>query len=273
MSKFPWRKYNKRELCVAYEKLYKKINEQLIFPIRRSYLGMLCSNYFFQYERMKTPSQGKISTYNFWKINKIKIKKYNKNKGTHDLFGDTAFLNHPPSQFPPVTAGKIYKYFNATDVFDPYAGWGDRCLAAMVLNINYTGIDSNPKLLIPYKKMIRNFNSQSNIEIIIGKSENISIKNIKFNFTFSSPPFWNKRLGLLEKYKNTEEDYKSFLEKSFAPIIRKCRKRGWVCMYIPKDMYIDVTKLVGKCQKQIKFLSVGNKSTQLSRENIIYCWN
>ena len=55
-------------------------------------------------------------------------------------------MNHPPAQFPPFLAGQIYKYFDATNILDPYAGWGDRCIAAMALDINYIGIDSNTHL-------------------------------------------------------------------------------------------------------------------------------
>jgi hypothetical protein len=48
-----------------------------------------------------------------------------------------------PFQFPPYVAGMVYRYFNAKNVFDPYTGWGDRCLGEMVLGINYIGCDSN----------------------------------------------------------------------------------------------------------------------------------
>ena len=61
---FPWRKHNKNELLDEYEKLKHKLENIIIkFPIPYLRSGMKCSNIFFQKERLKTPSQNKISCF------------------------------------------------------------------------------------------------------------------------------------------------------------------------------------------------------------------
>ena len=64
----------------------------------------------------------------------------------NDLFGIIVFLNKAPSQFSIITACWTYKFFNANTVLDPFSGWGDRCIAAMSMNVDYTGCDSNDNL-------------------------------------------------------------------------------------------------------------------------------
>ena len=154
MSIFPWRQLNKAELLYEYNKLRKKVNEPIIFPIPRSIIGYICSNNFFQKERLSTrrSSNCKMSAIEYWNTPKgKKATLTNSSKHNRDIFNSLVFLSHAPAQFPIVAAGKLYKYFNANTVFDPYAGWGDRCLAAMATDIDYIGVDSNKNLEKSYK--------------------------------------------------------------------------------------------------------------------------
>jgi 16S rRNA G966 N2-methylase RsmD len=271
---FPWRKHSKHDLFVEYDKLKDKLNtiKHFKFPIPYTRTGMKCSNIFFQKERLKTPSQNKISCFNFWKLNKAKIIKYNSKSSSHDLFTTIVFMNHAPSQFPPVTAGIIYKYFGATKILDPYAGWGDRCIAAMAMNIDYIGIDSNPKLLKNYKKIINFFETNSNIQIINNKSENINLNKLDFNFILSSPPFWNtNKTKLLEEYTNTSNSYQNFINNSIIHLIETVRYKDptiWICLHMPPDMYKDIKKIIGPCNKIIKFKTTLNTTSTQS----LYCF-
>lgn len=270
---FPFRKHNKNELLYEYEKLKDKLNitDNIKFPIPYIRIGMKCSNIFFQKERLKTPSQNKISCFDYWKLNKSKIIKYNSNS-SHDLFSTVVFMNHAPSQFPIVTAGMIYKYFGATKVLDPYAGWGDRCIAAMAMNINYIGIDSNPKLLKNYNNMIKYFYTKSKIKIINNKSENINLNKLDFDFVLSSPPFWNnKKTQLLEEYNNTSNNYEDFINYSIIHLIKTVRNKDpniWICLHMPTDMYKDIKKIIGPCNKIIKFKTTLNTTKKQS----LYCF-
>jgi len=147
---FPWRSYNTKTLADEYVKLKRKLSLDSIddFKVNRKitvpycYIGNSCLDNFFQYEIMSTPSQGKISCVDFWKGNKKKIISYYNEHSDKDLYRVIRFFNHPPSHFPMLVAATIYKLFNSSKIFDPFAGWGDRCLAAMSLNLDYTGVDS-----------------------------------------------------------------------------------------------------------------------------------
>ena len=262
---FPWRKYEKKELMVEYEKLKNSLCTKIIFPIPFSVTGFKCSDSFTQYERMNTPGINKPSTIEYWNKKKDKIKKFG-DKMNQNYFIIANYFNHAPSHFPIVTAGKIYRYFGANKVFDPYAGWGDRCLAAMALNIDYIGIEKNKKLKQPYSKIIKTYHSNSNIEIFFDSCENINIKNIKFDFVLTSPPFW-KQGKMLERYSDKEIDYQFFMTNSLIPVIQKCIDRNvWVCLYIPIDMYNDLVEVFGKCNKKIKCKFNHRESS------LIYCW-
>lgn len=264
---FPWRINSEKELLDEYERLKNKSKSPIVFPLHISSIGYKCSNAFFQYERMNTPGRGtRQTTIQYWYNNKEKIIKFSK-KMNKDLFNSLNYYNYTPSQFPIINAIKLYIYFNATKVFDPYAGWGDRCLAAISLDIDYIGIDSNPNLEILYKKMIITYPSKSIVNIIINKCENINIDDFEFDFVLSSPPFWNKNNKLVERYFNTESDYQTFLFNSLIPVMNKCLKKNiWVCLYIPELMYKDISNIVGKAQKQLEFITAGKRIAT------IYCW-
>lgn len=273
---YPWVEYPHNELLNEYEKLKDKIAKSHVeFPIQYSYIGLKCSNIFFQKERMKTPSQNKISNYDFWKIrkNRLKVKAHAKISG-RNLFSTLRFFNHPPAQFPVFTAAMVYKHFKATRVFDPFAGWGDRCLAAMACNIEYLGVDMNDKLKSPYDKMLEYYPSDSkNVAIGYMSSGDFDIKKAKFDFVFTSPPFWNDKFGLVEKYNDTDTDYDEFMLNILIPVLKKCMEKGvWVCVYIPTNMYTYIVKYIGKCKKQLKFNSPSNTKNSSTNNNIIYCF-
>jgi DNA modification methylase len=277
MTDFPWRNYTKNELFQEYNKLRdKKIIQK--FPFFYSRLGLKCSNYFFQYERLNTPSQGKISCVEFWNKNKDKIIKYNNQKHIkNDLFSNIVFMNHAPSQFCVLIAMQIYKYFQPSKILDPFAGWGDRCLAAMAMDIDYIGIDSNPNLENAYKEMINFYPTKSEVEIIHDYCENINLSKINFDFVFSSPPYWNKKHQILEKYNKCNENYNIFLNKVLIPFITKCLKKNsniWICLNMPEHMYKDIAKNIGECKKILYFNSGSNTNSKNNgkNNNIIYCY-
>lgn len=275
MSDFPWRKHSSTHLNIEFNKLQQKLVSTTIkYPLSYLRTGMVCSNYFFQKERIKTPSQGKPSCYNFWQQNESKTRRYNDQTQSHDLFTTVVFLNHAPSQFQVMAAGRIYKYFGANKVLDPYAGWGDRCVAAMAMNLDYTGIDCNTNLKKPYVNMIKQYNvdSNSNVQMIFKKSESVNLTKIDFDFVLSSPPYWNRnKTRLLEEYNGTDNNYIDFINESLVPLIVNINNMNphiWVCLNMPQDMYNDVKKIIGPCEKILKIKSNNNNNKFLH----VYCF-
>ena len=273
MNKFPWRKYTNLELSDEYYKLRKKVNEPITFPIQRSIIGYSCTNNFFQKERLATPGMSNKlkSCLDYWNSSKDRAKIIDSyKKSNKDLFGTAVFISHAPAQFSLVAAAKLYKYFYATKVFDPYAGWGDRCLAAMACDIDYVGVDSNPKLFTPFKKMINFYESEGRVEFISDKSENV-YKKIDYDLLFTSPPYWQNG-KMIECYNKCTDNYEDFLEKSLYPIMEDAlNKNVWVCLHLPQNMYNDIKKEFGSADKIISL----NKNTFPDSKNKtekIYCW-
>lgn len=275
MPQFPWREYTHIELTKEYNKLRKKLHElEPIFPAKHSLTGMKCSNDFFQYERLSTPSQGKKSCYEMWNKDNILIKsryeKYVKKHGEKGLYSYITLYYTAPAQFPPFVAGAVYKYFKAKSVLDPFSGWGDRCIAAMALDINYIGIDSNSNLKIHYENMIKYYPTKSTIKIFNDKCENIDIDSLEFDIILSSPPYW-KNGKLLEKYNECGINYEDFLEHCLYPMMVRCLSRDvWICLHLPLEMYDNLKIVFGQCKLNLQF---GNRSNRVTKgNNIIYCW-
>jgi hypothetical protein len=120
---FPWRSHSDEELNAEFLRLRIKAKEPIIFPLSFSIIGFKCTNQLFQFERMRTPGVGRPSTLDYWNKKQEDVIRFS-NKMGHDNFRTLNYFNHAPSHFPIVSAAKIYRHFNATKVFDPYAGWG-----------------------------------------------------------------------------------------------------------------------------------------------------
>jgi hypothetical protein len=263
---FPWRSHSDEELNAEFLRLRIKVKEKIRFPLSFSIVGFKCTNQLFQFERMRTPGVGRPSTLDYWNKKQEDVIRFS-NKMGHDNFRTLNYFNHAPSHFPIVSAAKIYRHFNATKVFDPYAGWGDRCIAAMALDIDYFGIDANKALQKPFRNLIDRYHSStSNAKVIFQRCEEVDLGVIDFDFVLSSPPFWKKG-SMLERYQDIEVEYSTFLKESLCPVIKKCIDRGvWTCLYIPEEMYNDMTVVLGECQTKLECRFNNRNSSP------IFCW-
>lgn len=69
---FPWRVYTSDELAIQFLKVKKRlkyVERHLQQPIAFSKIGFICTNVFFQYERMNTAGMRKPSTIDYWNKN------------------------------------------------------------------------------------------------------------------------------------------------------------------------------------------------------------
>jgi hypothetical protein len=269
MTDFPYREYFEYELMEEFEKLSAYRPER---KLRKRNLGYKCSNAFFQYERMHTPAGRRISNLEYWQVNKKSVIAYHQQyQNKQDLYGIIQFLNHSPAQFPPNIAIQLYSKFKATRILDPFAGWGDRCVAAMARNLDYTGIDSNRNLKVPYREMVQFYPHYSRVQMIFKPVEKVDLSKLDFDFVLTSPPFWDSRGRLIENYNDMpSSDYREFMDHVFIPTVVRCSlKAKWSCYYIPKHMASYVSGKTGiKWNKRLTYGIMGNKKYQ---ENSIYC--
>ena len=277
---YPFRVYAVEDLVKGFLKFrseLKKFTPTLNLP--RKFTGMMCADAFFQYERMATGGEGKKSPVEAWKDEKIRnhVKKQALRIHRQRLQDATRlFLPMMCKQFHPFLAGVVYKYFDTKAVFDPYAGWGDRCVAAMAYGVPYTGVDSNPNLGVVYKKMIEFYreHTTSKVTFIGDRSENVDIEAIDFDLVLSSPPFWKTaKRKMIEMYKGAETDYNKFMSNSMIPVMKRCLKKAkWFCLYIPSDMYDDLVKVFGPSQQNFVFAAQSSKIHTQVQNRFIYAW-
>tara|TARA_R110001606_G_scaffold116820_1_gene246019 strand:- start:38 stop:901 length:864 start_codon:yes stop_codon:yes gene_type:complete len=269
---FPWREISYDDITKDFVKLQNKLNNSAItVPLKSSYIGYNCTDKFFQYERLNTCSNTNMSCVEYWFKRKAKILQYwNKRNKNDDLFGTIVFLKRAPSHFSPHVAGMVYKYFKAKCVYDPYAGWGDRCLAAMALGIKYIGVDSNPNLENCYNNLINFFNIP-NIKFISGKSENVLL-NCNPDLIFSSPPFWTENQKILELYNNCEQNIDTFINKSIKVLFNRYLNKIPIALYINKYMYKKIKILAGKAKHKIDFSSGCSRKNNNPTPKTIYIW-
>jgi tRNA G10 N-methylase Trm11 len=266
---------SKAKMMKSFNHIKSQYSKECKFPCSYDTLGMAASDAFFQDVRWNTPgANGNVidqidKSYALW-LERKTDPQFSEN---YPVFRD--YLRHsrrPPAQFPPRIAVMVYKLFKAKTVLDPYAGWGNRALAAMAGDINYIGIDCNKQLTDSFDRMINFYPSKSNIQMFYQRCESVNLDNLKFDLIFSSPPFYHVKgnkgsIKLIESYPGTETDYNIFMKTSLIPLVKSgIKKKSPVCLHLPQLMYETLKSAVGPCNRKLKF-SNSNKKT-----NTIYCW-
>lgn len=178
--------------------------------------GNISSDYFQQYNRFLCDSQVAPSPYRSWYIPKfrngvlnalftLKFKEVNNTK----LRSAISLRKYIAAQFKPSVAKCLYDIFEAKNILDFSSGWGDR-LSGFYASKNtqsYIGIDPNERLFSQYKKQkdlySKYTNKKSNIFNECAEEFDFKKTNKKFDFIFTSPPYFN-----IEKY--TQEENQSW---------------------------------------------------------------
>lgn len=96
--------------------------------------------------------------------------------------------------------------YNPSSIFDPFAGWGERALAANLKGVEYVGVDINPELRHGYDLMLNDL-SMTNVDLITD-----SALNYKYDadMVLTCPPYFD-----LEHYTNDgieSQSYEKFLD-------------------------------------------------------------
>ena len=108
--------------------------------------------------------------------------------GVHEKTLRRLLISHTymASQFKTIVAKGLYNYFQAKNVLDFSAGWGDRLFAASSLDIKYLGLDPNYKLKDTYHSIIKEIGNSKKIkllEFIEAIEDNLNKKAIR-NFAY-----------------------------------------------------------------------------------------
>lgn len=254
---------------------YKKVNKNIksdfgkLVSYKNNFIDIKEANKLVDYKFEKCKGKYVIMLDNYkdnYNINHITdyfseycrmlCKKYNKNKSPIDVFENikdelynknikkyrenvTYYLwkNGYMCQLFKITIIKqLYSYFNATNILDFSAGWGDRLIAACSLNVKYTGVDPSECMKEIYKNIIKTIGTNKQ-KIINEPFEKVVLKG-GYDFIFSSPPFF--KLEIYEdNIKQSVKQYstvKLWKEKFLFVVIKKCetylKKNGYFCIHI-----------------------------------------
>ena len=161
----------------------------------------------------------------------------------------------------------LYKYFNAKNILDFSSGWGDRLIAACSLDVKYTGVDPSNCMKPIYKKIINTLvpkKKQKNYKVIHERFEKTNLKE-KFDFIFSSPPFFTLETYEKKNIKQSIKQYsnvKDWKNKFLFVLINKCynylEKNRYFCIHIsniPKFSYVQ--DMLNYIKNKTKFTYVG----------------
>tara|TARA_B100001142_G_scaffold119904_1_gene121898 strand:+ start:452 stop:1213 length:762 start_codon:yes stop_codon:yes gene_type:complete len=128
------------------------------------------------------------------------------------------------SPFPPDVAEWCAMYFlrEKSNIFDPFAGWGERHKAIIDASKNYTGFDIS-------KKAIEHAKKTYNVTNILANSLTDEIPT--HDGLLTCPPYWN-----LEKYDSKEgidrdKTWEEFIKNYDAIFKRTCEKAEKGAMY------------------------------------------
>lgn len=150
----------------------------------------------------------------------------------------------------------IYTYFKAKNVLDFCAGWGDRLIAAIALNIKYTGIDINTDLFIGYGSIIKTLTKTNNYTMINSPAEIVNIPDSNYDLIFTSPPYFSSEI-YSEKKENINKynsDITTWLNNFMIPSI----KNAFNHLIINGYMVIGLNDSVGPNKTKINYTELLN---------------
>lgn len=181
------------------------------------------------------------------------------------------------SQFKPTLAKFIYEHFKATKILDPCAGWGDRLLAALSLDIEYIGFDPNVKLQPKYGDMIHDFampDKRDKFQIYNHPFED-STQILKdhyntFDMCLCSPPYFNfekysdENDQSMHKFPTENQWLKGFAYKLVDIVSDSLKMNGIFALHLCDNRDFRLTKPVVEYIKKCNF---SFKGCIFSKEN------
>ena len=193
----------------------------------------------------------------------------------------------------------MYKKYDATRVLDFTAGWGARMVAAMALDIDYIGIDSNKSLKPGYEKIIKLLKpyTKSKVKMYWQEAQTVDLSKVgKYDYVFTSPPY--EYLEVYENMTNYEkkgdrirqpsssqkikmEDSAKFYDEFLVPTLKNAYKHlprnKFICLNMPDIMYDKIKKRwkkVTKCEDYSIVKRTGGPTGKDNRrgKELIFCW-
>jgi len=279
---------NMKNVTLEWNKLKQLSVDELNKLNGRSRLGCDFIDYYFFEARIDTIGNKGINFFTFLEnIEEYKSKKYiqtlltfceKNNRYTDNLIKKYYYCYGlcfgRINAFKITNALSIYHKYKPTSILDPFCGFGGRLTAAMLLNIDYCGIDLNRDLKPAYDKLLSDFldkeQSQKKFELRFEDALHIDYSklNKKYDMVFTSPPYENIEIY---KYmeKRTIEEWIIFYNTIFQKL--------WIHLEIGGHFIININdKIYNKILIPLFGLAHENillkKSSKNEYEECIYIW-
>ena len=273
------------EIVLKEWNLLKQLSSDSIQNINgRSKIGCNFIDYYFFINRIETIGSKGINFFDFLKnIEFYKSKKYIQTLLSfcekNNRYTDSEIKKYyycyglcfgRINAFKITNAIQIYQQFKPITVLDPFCGFGGRLTGALLLDINYIGIDLNIDLEQGYKKLITDFGNKSNstVRLFFQDSLKIDYSQFKYDMVFTSPPYRN-----IEIYKYSEkrsiEEWTTFYNAIFKILWANLELHGTFIININETIYHSVLEpLLGPAS--IKNLL--KKTDKNKYKEYIYIW-
>ncbi len=251
----------------------------------RSKLGCNFIDYYFFANRIETIGNKGINFFNFLEnIEFYKSKKYIQTLllfcEKNNRYVDSEIKRYyycyglcfgRINAFKITNAMQIYQQFKPLTVLDPFCGFGGRLTGALLLDINYIGIDTNIDLEQGYKKLLSDFGTKSKsvVQLFFQDCLQIDYSQFKYDMVFTSPPYQN-----IEIYKHSEkrgiDEWTQFYNSIFKLLWTNLKLGGTFIININETIYYSVLEpLFGQAIMQILL----KKSDKNKYKEYIYIWN
>lgn len=139
------------------------------------------------------------------------------------------------------------KYFGATSILDISAGWGDRLIGAMALEVEYVGVDPNPKLFKGYREAIEFFDESEEKYVMIHDTfEHAKLPKRKYDLVFTSPPYFDLEeysVDMSEKDRRKQSYYGRNLEKWYKDFLMVSLKKAFDHLIVGGYMVININEI------------------------------
>jgi len=140
--------------------------------------------------------------------------------------------------FRPKIMVDMVKYLKSTSVLDFSAGWGDRLIAAVALEIPYVGVDPNQDLTEGYHNIIQLANNPEEYVMVCSPFQTAVIPTRNYDLVFTSPPYFD-----LEEYSNYEGDslqHKPSLDAWKTSFLYPSLDKAWDALCVGGHMVVVV---------------------------------
>ena len=199
------------------------------------------SSYFTEKYRVRAKRKDReFSNWDYWNKNKELIKNEAKKQ-------DISVKDMIYNMYYEVTAFRssilVYfiRKFNVKSVLDFCAGWGDRLLACLAMDVNYTGVDTNTDLFPHYHDMVKMFGTTKKITLINSEFQKANIEG-EYDLVFTSPPYYDLENYGIDITETPEQWYENFLIFSIRKAWKHLLNNGHMIIIIndiPEVKYVE----------------------------------